>query len=118
MPFNNLKHSNTSNQEWKAVRALAHHRTIVIKRADKGSCAVAWDRIDYLLEAEKKLGDSNVYKSDDFKEKLLTDQVESCNNMFLNLKQKGLGLKAFYNFKNKRKSVWSNVFWYVKVCIF
>ena len=27
-------------------------------------------------------------------------------------------LKAFDNFKNKQKSVWSNVFWYVKVCIF
>ena len=26
--------------------------------------------------------------------------------------------KAFDNFKNKQKSVWSNVFWYVKVCIF
>ena len=26
-------------------------------------------------------------------------------------------LKAFYDFKNKQKSVWSNVFWYVKVCI-
>ena len=25
-------------------------------------------------------------------------------------------LKAFDNFKNKQKSVWSNVFWYVKVC--
>ena len=27
-------------------------------------------------------------------------------------------LKAFNDFKNKQKSVWSNVFWYVKVCIF
>ena len=27
-------------------------------------------------------------------------------------------LKAFHDFKNKRKSVWSNIFWYVKVCIF
>ena len=27
-------------------------------------------------------------------------------------------LKAFDDFKNKQKSVWSNVFWYVKVCIF
>ena len=27
-------------------------------------------------------------------------------------------LKAWNDFKNKWKSVWSNVFWYVKVCIF
>ena len=27
-------------------------------------------------------------------------------------------LKAFDDFKNKQKSVWSNVVWYVKVCIF
>ena len=27
-------------------------------------------------------------------------------------------LKAFVDFKKKQKSVWSNVFWYVKVCIF
>ena len=27
-------------------------------------------------------------------------------------------MKAFNNFKNKQKSEWSNVFWYVKVCIF
>ena len=27
-------------------------------------------------------------------------------------------LNAFDDFKNKQKSVWSYVFWYVKVCIF
>ena len=27
-------------------------------------------------------------------------------------------LKAIIDFKSKQKSVWSNVFWYVKVCIF
>ena len=27
-------------------------------------------------------------------------------------------LKVFDDFKNKQKSVWSHVFWYVKVCIF
>ena len=27
-------------------------------------------------------------------------------------------LKVFNDFKNKHKSVWSNVFWYLKVCIF
>ena len=26
-------------------------------------------------------------------------------------------LKAFHDFKNKPKNVWSKVFWYVKVCV-
>ena len=36
MDFDNLKHSNTSKEEWQAISALAEDRTIVIKRADKG----------------------------------------------------------------------------------
>ena len=27
-------------------------------------------------------------------------------------------VKAFDDFKNKQKNVWSNAFWYVKVCVF
>ena len=27
-------------------------------------------------------------------------------------------MKAFDDFKNKQKSVWSKPFWYIKVCIF
>ena len=27
-------------------------------------------------------------------------------------------LKAFDDFKNKQKIVWSKIFWYVKVCVF
>ena len=90
MPFENLKHSNTSKEEWQAIRALADDSTIVIKRADKGSCVVVWVRMYYLLEAGKQLSDTNVYKGGDFKEKRLTDLVESSNNIFLKLKRKGL----------------------------
>ena len=90
MPFENLKHSNTSKEEWQAIRALADDSTIVIKRADKGSCVVVWVRMYYLLEAGKQLSDTNVYKSGDFKEKRLTDLIESSNNIFLKLKRKGL----------------------------
>ena len=104
MPFDNLKHCNTSKEEWQVIRALADDRTIASKRADKGSCVAVWDIMDYLLEAEKQLSDTNVYKSAEFKEKLLTDLVESSNNMFLNLKRRGLisqkELKYFtYDFK-------------------
>ena len=37
------------------------------------------------------------------------------NNKWINIKDI---LKAFNDFKNKQKSVWSNAFWYVKICIF
>ena len=50
IPFDNLKHSNTSKEECHAIRALADDRTIIIKRADKGSCVVVWDRMDCLLK--------------------------------------------------------------------
>ena len=90
MPFDNLKHSNTSKEEWEAIRALADDSTIVIKRADKGWCVAVWVGMYYLLEAGKQLSDMNVYKSGDFKEKRLTYLVESSNNMFLKLKRKGL----------------------------
>ena len=104
MPFDNLNHSNTSNEEWQAAKALTDDRTIIIKRADKGSYVVVWDRMNYLLEAEKQSSDTNIYKSVDFKEKLLTHLVESSNDMFLILKRKGLisqkKLKYFtYEFK-------------------
>ena len=82
-----LNHTNTSKEEWQTIRALSDDRTIIIKRADKGSSAVVWDRMDYLLEAEKQLSDANVYKNVDFKEKLLTDLVKTSNNIFLKLKQ-------------------------------
>ena len=85
-------------------KALADDYIIVIKRADKGSCVVVWNRMNYLLEAEKQLSDTNVSKSVDFKEKLLTDLAESSSNIILNLKRKGLTsqkeLKYFtYEFK-------------------
>ena len=45
------------------ILEIADDRTIVTKMADKGSCLVVWDRMDYLLETEKQLSDTNVYKS-------------------------------------------------------
>ena len=89
MPFDDLKHSNTSKEEWHAVKDLADDRTIIIKKADDGSCVVVWDTMEYLLEDEKQFSDTTVYKRIDFNENLLTDLVDSSNYMFLNLKQKG-----------------------------
>ena len=46
-----LHYSNLSQEEWRAVRSLVDDRSIVIKKADKGSCVVVWDRWDYVKEA-------------------------------------------------------------------
>ena len=48
-----LCYSNLSRDEWRALRSLADDHNIVIKKADKGSCVVVWDRSDYVMEAEK-----------------------------------------------------------------
>ena len=53
----NLGYSNFFKEEWQCMRLLANDRSIVIKKADKGSCVVVWDREDYIAEASKQLND-------------------------------------------------------------
>ena len=57
------------SKEWQAMRLLANDRSIVIKKADKQSCVVVWDSEDYIVEAERQLGDKNIYKDIDLKKK-------------------------------------------------
>ena len=71
------------------MRSLANDRSIVIKKTDKGSCVVVWDREDYIAEAEKQLGEKNIYKDTDFKEKTLQELIETSNSLFKNFKKKG-----------------------------
>ena len=101
-----IRYSNLSKEEWVAMRSLADDRSIVIKKADKGSCIVVWDRNDYLIEAEKQLKDENVYRKVDFKDKTLSQLVDCSNRFFRNLKMKGhiteIELKYFsYEFKKR-----------------
>ena len=84
-----IRYSNLSKEEWIAMRSLADDRSIVIKKADKGSCIVVWDRNDYLTEAEKQLEDPNVYRKFAFKDKTLSQLVDFSNKFFKNLKMKG-----------------------------
>ena len=80
-----LGFSNFSKEEWKAVRALANGRSI-IKKADKGSCMVVWDRNDDIAVAEKQLSDENIYKDVNFKDKILQELTDNSNKMFKSLK--------------------------------
>ena len=84
-----LGYSNFSKEEWQAMRALANDRSIVIKKADKGSCVVVWDRDDYIAEAEKQLSDENIYKCINFKDKILQELADNSNKLFKSLKTKG-----------------------------
>ena len=83
------RYSNLSKEERIAMRSLADDRSVVIKKADKGSCIVVWDRSDYLREAEKELEDLNVYRKVVFKDKILSQLVDCSNKFFKNLKMKG-----------------------------
>ena len=84
-----LHYSNLSQEEWQAVRSLADDRSIVIKKADKGSCVVVWDRFDYVKEAEKQLADDKIYDEITYNKKVLSQLVETSNKYFKGLRSKG-----------------------------
>ena len=84
-----IRYCNMSKDEWDAIRSLADDRTIVIKRADKGSCVVIWDRNDYLLEAEKQLKDKKVSRDVEYNVNVLKDLAEASNKMFSGLRKRG-----------------------------
>ena len=46
-----LRYSNLNSEEWGAIKSLADDRRIVIKKADKGSPVVVWDRDYYVKKA-------------------------------------------------------------------
>ena len=56
------KFNNLTNSERKALYDLKNDKSIVIKSADKFSAVVVWDREDYTKEAEKQLGDEEVFE--------------------------------------------------------
>ena len=55
------KYNNITSKERQALYDLKNNKNIVIKGADKGSAVVIWDRDHYIKQAEKQLGDSDVY---------------------------------------------------------
>ena len=69
--------SNMTKEEWDALKRLADDRSIVIKKADNGSCVVVWCVDDYIKETENQLKHNTVYKDMSFKETMLSDLVIS-----------------------------------------
>ena len=66
-------YSNFTSEECKTMRFLAEDKQIVIKKAEKSSRVVVWDRDDYILETERQLKDEKIYRSVIFNEKLIED---------------------------------------------
>ena len=56
------KYNNLTREERSALYNLKNDKNIVIKSADKGFAVAVWDRDDYIKEAEKQLGDKEIYE--------------------------------------------------------
>ena len=56
------KYNNLTREERGALFDLKKDKTIVNKGADKGSAVVVWDSDDYIQEAERQLGDKEIYE--------------------------------------------------------
>ena len=61
------------------------YRNVVIKKTDKGSCVVIWDRLHYIMEAEKQLSDKTIYKDVTFNKNIIPNLTEKSNTIFENL---------------------------------
>ena len=64
-------------------------RGIVIKKVEKGSAVVVWERNDYIKEGERQLGDRSVYQKVNLKEKLLYELIDERNSSFKEIKKIG-----------------------------
>ena len=70
------------------MHSLVNDRNIVIKKADKGSCVVVWDRESYKPEASELLNNENVYKRVTLKDKNIQDLAEKSNGILKILDRK------------------------------
>ena len=61
---------------------MADDRNIMIKKADKGSCVVVWDRNNYLVETQRALSDTKVDRDVSDTKNILSKLSEANNKMF------------------------------------
>ena len=61
----------------------------MIKKADKGSWVVIWDRLDNIMEAEKQLSDKTIYKDVTINKNSIPNLTEKSNTIIENLKARG-----------------------------
>ena len=119
MSSTSIRYSNMPKDEWNAIRSLADHRNIVIKRANKGSCVLIGDRNDYRLEADKKLKDKKVYRDVKYNVNILKDLAETSNEMFSGLKRRdfitGKQLK-YFTYEYRKATNFANFYLHKRQC--
>lgn len=87
---------NLTNQEWQDLRSLSTNRSLVINKADKGSCVVVLDREEYELAGVTHLADRAIYQPIDSDP---TPQLASAINSYLStLLRKGLLHHSLVNY--------------------
>ena len=109
--------SNMPKDEWDAIKPLADDRNIVIKKADKGSCMVIWDRNDYLLEVDKQIKDKKVYRDVEYNVNNLKDLAEASNEMFNCLRRRGFITEKklkYFTYEYKKLPTLANFTFYLK----
>ena len=101
------KFNNLTKSERKALSDLKNDKSIMIKSADMGSAVVVWNREDYIKEAEKQLGDEQVY------EEVSNDAaplLKTINEVISKVKKRGdLKLRLFNYERPKIRKVLSPV---------
>ena len=83
---------------------------LLSKKTDKGPCVVVWDRNYYVLEAEKRLSDSSVYRDVNNSENILPKLSEASNKMFSSSRRKGFIIEKqlkYFTYEYKK----GNEFW-------
>ena len=89
-------YSNLSSSELSALNNFKCDRNIVIKEADKGSAVVVWDRGDYIEEANRQLGDRQVYEEIEVDPTI--ELGKAVNNRINELRVEDPGLKEVTDF--------------------
>eukprot|EP00795_Rhopilema_esculentum_P016113 gene16113-biopygen5453 len=89
-------YSNLSSSELSALNNFKCDRNIVIKEADKGSAVVVWDRGDYIEEANRQLGDRQVYEEIEVDPTI--ELGKAVNNRIIELRVEDPGLKEVTDF--------------------
>ena len=75
------------------IRSSVDDRSIVIKKADKGSCVMVWDKDDNVLKAEKHFSGPSIYRHVNNSKNILPKLSEASKKMFSSLRRKGFKTK-------------------------
>lgn len=107
-----------SREDSQTIRSLTDDRNIVMKKEDKGSGVVVWNRSDYLLEAEKQLSDTKVYRDVSNTIYIISKFSEASNEMFSSLKKRGfltVREMRYFNFEFKKATNFGKLYLLPKI---